>query len=118
MLQRKLLKMKGEDIYDLIAKTSIELGYNTDGKTMAALAKIFFEDLQIDKRIKRMNLEQVQMAFRLGVRYSKEQQYLNITTFYRWCFQHKERINEAIYQVETLNRNPKELEYYPKNLLK
>ena len=110
--------MKVEDIYDLIAKTSIELGYNTDGKTMAALAKIFFEDLQIDKRIRKMNLEQVQMAFRLGVRYSKEQQYLNITTFYRWCFQHKERINEAIYQVETLNRNPKELEYYPKNLLK
>ena len=102
----------------MIAKTSIELGYNTDGKTMAALAKIFFEDLQIDKRIKRMTLEQVQMAFRLGVRYSKEQQFLNITTFYRWVFQHKERISSAIYEVDTLNKNPNELEYYPKNLLK
>jgi hypothetical protein len=64
--------MKKEDIYELIVHTSIELGYNTDGKTMAALSKIFFQDLQIDKRIRRMTLEQVQMAFRLGVRYSKE----------------------------------------------
>tara|TARA_R110002020_G_scaffold6916_3_gene29318 strand:- start:1479 stop:1814 length:336 start_codon:yes stop_codon:yes gene_type:complete len=111
--------MKVEDIYDLIAKTSIELGYNTDGKTMAALAKIFYEDLQIDRRIKRMTLEQVQMAFRLGVRNTKgKQQFLNITTFTWWCFQHKQRINEAIYEVETLNKNPNELEYYPKNLLK
>lgn len=110
--------MKLYEIYDLIAKTSIELGYNTDGKTMAALAKIFFEDLQIDRRIKRMTLEQVQMAFRLGVRYSKEQQFLNITTFYRWCYKHKERIGEARYQVETLHQNPNEVEYYPKNLLK
>ena len=111
--------MKVEDIYDLIAKTSLELGYNTDGKTMVALAKIFYEDLQTDKRIRRMTLEQVQMAFRLGVRNSKgEQQFLNITTFYKFCFQHKERINSAIYEVDTLNKNPNELEYYPKNLLK
>ena len=110
--------MNVNDICDLIAKTSVELGYNTDGKTMAALAKIFYEDLQTDKRIRRMTLEQVQMAFRLGVRYSEEQQFLNITTFYRWVFQHKERINAAIYEVDTLNKNPNELEYYPKNLLK
>ena len=110
--------MKVNDICDLIAKTSVELGYNTEAKTMVALSKIFFQDLQTDKRIKRMTLEQVQMAFRLGVRYSKEQQFLNITTFYRWVFQHKERISSAIYEVDTLNKNPNELEYYPKNLLK
>ena len=107
-----------DDICELIAKTSVELGYNTDAETMAALARIFTEDLQIDKRIKRLTLEQVQMAFRLGVRYSKEQQFLNITTFYRWCFQHKERINEAINEVEYQNKNPNKIEYYPKNLLK
>jgi hypothetical protein len=84
---------------------------------MASLSKIFFEDLQIDKRIKRMTLEQVQMAFRLGVRYSKEQQYLNITTFYRWCFQHKERINSAIYEVHTLGKDPAQVEYYHKQKL-
>lgn len=105
--------MKVEDIYELISQTSIELGYNTDGKTMVALAKIFANDLKIDKRIKKMTLKQVQMAFRLGVRYSKEQQFLNITTFYRWCFEHKKRINEAIHEVHTLNKNPAELEFYP-----
>ena len=110
--------MTVEKIYDLIAKTSIELGYNTDGKTMAALAKIFANDLQTDKRLKRLSFTDVEMAFRLGVRYSKEQQFLNITTFYRWCFAMKLKIDEAIYAVECQNQNPHELEYYPKNLLK
>lgn len=111
--------MKVEKVYDLIAKTSIELGYNTDGKTMAALAKIFANDLQIDKRLKRLSFADVEMAFRLGVRNNKgEQQFLNITTFYRWCFAMKKRIDEAIYAVECQNQNPNEIEYYPKNLLK
>tara|TARA_R110002020_G_scaffold2793_15_gene13127 strand:+ start:55 stop:387 length:333 start_codon:yes stop_codon:yes gene_type:complete len=110
--------MTVEKIYDLIAKTSIELGYNTDGKTMAALAKIFAHDLQTDKRLKRLSFPDVETAFRLGVRYSKEQQFLNITTFYRWCFVMKKRIDEAIYAVECQNQNPNEIEYYPKNLLK
>ena len=34
-----------EKVYDLVAKTSIELGHKTDGKTMAALSKIFALDL-------------------------------------------------------------------------
>ena len=110
--------MTVEKVYDLIAKTSLELGYNTDGKTMAALAKIFAHDLQTDKRLKRLSFPDVEMAFRLGVRYSKEQQFLNITTFYRWCFAMKKRIDEAIYAVECQNQNPNEIEYYPKNLLK
>ena len=110
--------MKVEDICDLIAKTSVELGYNTDAETMAALSKIFFEDLQIDRRIKRMTLEQVQMAFRLGVRLDEKQPFLSIRIFHRWCYKHKERIGEAIHQVETLHQNPNEIEYYPKNLLK
>jgi len=105
------------DIYDLIAKTSIELGLRTDGKSMAALAKLFFQDLQTDKRLN-LSLEQVQTSFRLGVRYDEKEPFLNIRTFYRWCLKHKERINDARYQVETLHQNPNEVEYYPKNLLK
>ena len=110
--------MKVDDVYDLIAKTSIELGFKTDGKTMAALAKIFYEDLQIDKRLKKLTLEQLQIAFRLGVRYDQKEPFLNIRTFYRWCGIYKQKISEAIYEVETLNRDPNEVEYYPKNLLK
>jgi len=109
--------MTTEDIYDLIAKTSIELGLRTDGKSMAALAKLFFQDLQTDKRLN-LSLEQVQTSFRLGVRYDEKEPFLNIRTFYRWCLKHKERINDARYQVETLHQNPNEVEYYPKNLLK
>jgi len=109
--------MTTEDIYDLIAKTSIELGLRTDGKSMAALAKLFFQDLQTDKRLN-LSLEQVQTSFRLGVRYDEKEPFLNIRTFYRWCLKHKERINDARYQVETLHKNPNEVEYYPKNLLK
>ena len=110
--------MKTEDIYDLIAKTSIELGLRTDGKSMAALAKLFFQDLQTDKRLKSLSLEQVQMSFRLGVRYDEKEPFLNIRTFYRFCLKHKERINDAISEVEYYHKNPKEVEYYPKNLLK
>ena len=110
--------MNVNDICDIIVKTSIELGLRTDGKTMAALSKLFFQDLQTDKRLKSLTLEQIKIAFRLGVRYDEKEPFLNIRTFYRWCLKHKERINDAIHQVEYLNRNPNELEYYPKNLLK
>jgi len=109
--------MNVNDICELIAKTSIELGLRTDGKSMAALAKLFFQDLQTDKRLN-LSLEQVQTSFRLGVRYDEKEPFLNIRTFYRWCLKHKERINDARYQVETLHQNPNEVEYYPKNLLK
>ena len=43
-LNQENLKELTEKVYELIAKTSIELGHRTDGKTMAALAKIFAED--------------------------------------------------------------------------
>jgi len=110
--------MNVDNICELIAKTSIELGLRTDAETMVTLSKLFFQDLQTDKILKSLSLEQVQTAFRLGVRYDQKEPFLNIRTFFRWCFKHKERINEARYQVETLHQNPKEVEYYPKNLLK
>ena len=111
--------MTVEKVYDLIAKTSLELGYNTDGETMASLAKIFANDLQTDKRLVKLSFADVETAFRLGVRNTTgKQQFLNITTFTWWCFQHKERINDAISEVEYYHKNPNEVEYYPKNLLK
>ena len=41
-----------DKLYDIIARTSIELGHKTDGKTMAALTKIFANDVATDKRLK------------------------------------------------------------------
>ena len=105
-------------VYDLITKTSIELGYTTSGKTMAILSKIFANDIQTDKMFKNLDFEDIQKAFHIGVRHSKEQQFLNISTFYRWVREHKKRMNDAYYSVHTLNQNPeKTLHYKPKQKL-
>ena len=105
-------------VYDLIAKTSVELGYTTSGKTMASLSKIFANDIQTDKMFKNMDFEDIKTAFHIGVRHSKEQQFLNISTFYRWVRTHKQRMNEAYYSVHTLNQDPKTIPHYkPKQKL-
>ena len=101
-----------EKCYDLIAKTSIELGLKTDGKTMASLAKILAEDLQQEKRFKNLTFDQISDAFRQGVRFGNFEPFLNIRTFYRWIIEHKKVINDATYQVTTLGKNPKEVQFY------
>lgn len=101
-----------EKCYDLIAKTSIELGLKTDGKTMASLAKILAEDLQQEKRFKNLTFDQISDAFRQGVRFGNFEPFLNIRTFYRWIIKHKKVINDATYQVTTLGKNPKEVPFY------
>ncbi|QDP49305.1 MAG: hypothetical protein Unbinned3065contig1007_19 [Prokaryotic dsDNA virus sp.] len=108
-----------EKCYDLIAKTSIELGLKTDGKTMASLAKILAEDLQQEKRFKNLTFDQISDAFRQGVRFGNFEPFLNIRTFYRWIIEHKKVINDATYQVTTLGKNPQEVPFYQsKKLLK
>jgi hypothetical protein len=108
-------------VYDLLNKTKVEIGHNTDGKTLAALSNIFAKDLMIEKRFGEMTFNQVEDAFRLGVRFAKDEPFLNVRTFYKWIWTHKkERIDAATYQVETLKENPKEVLYYqePLKLLK
>ena len=106
--------------YDLIVKTSIELGLKTDGKTMASLANILAEDLQSEKRFKNLSFEQIQEAFRQGVRFGDFEPFLNIRTFFRWIIAHKKKINDATYQVRTMGKDPKEVPFYqePIKLLK
>ena len=109
-----------EKVLDLIAKTSVELGHRADAKTMASLAKIFAEDLQKENRFKRMTINQIQDAFHIGVRYCEFEPFLNIKTFFRFIIAHKKTINDAYYQVHTLNQNPNQVPYYqePLKLLK
>ena len=112
------LKLK---VLEIVAKTSVEIGHKTDPQTLASLSKIFALDLIQEKRFGNMTFNQVQDAFRLGVRFGKDEPFLNIRTFYKWVYQHKkERIDNAYYKVHTLNQNPKEVEYYqePIKLLK
>ena len=105
-------------IYDLVAKTSIELGHRTDAKTMASLSKILAEDLIRENRFKKLTFNQIETAFHIGVRFSDFEPFLNIRTFYRWIISHKKTIDNATYQTETLNQ--KNVPYYqePIKLLK
>jgi len=107
-----------EKVYDLIARTSIEIGHKTDGKTMASLAKIFAADLQKETRFCKMTFNQIVDAFHLGIRFGKDEPFLNIRTFYKWTYAHKKVIDDATYQTETLKI--KNVPYYqePKKLLK
>ena len=51
ILSQENIKDLSTKVYDLINLTSIEIGHRTDGKTMAALAKIFANDLIQEKKI-------------------------------------------------------------------
>ena len=120
-LKQENLKELTAKVLDLVAKTGVEIGHKTDRQTLASLSKIFAADLIQEKRFGNMSFNQVQDAFRLGVRFGKDEPFLNIRTFYKWVYQHKkERIDNAYYKVHTLNQNPKEVPYYqePLKLLK
>ena len=120
-LKQENLKELTEKVYDLLNTTKVEIGHNTDGKTLASLSKIFAQDLIQERRFGDMTFNQVQDAFRIGVRFGKDEPFLNIRLFYKWVWAHKiERIDVARYNVETLKENPKEVLYYqePLKLLK
>ena len=114
------LKELTRKVYDLLNTTKVEIGYNTDGKTLASLSKIFATDLQNEKRFGLMTFNQVQDAFRLGVRFGKDEPFLNIRTFYKWTYAHKKVVDDAEHQVRELKMDPNKVAYYqePIKLLK
>ena len=90
-----------------------------DFKTIAGQSKFFAKDLQIKNSFKNLYLYQIRDAFYEGVRDEQEDRFikLNIPTYFRWVRKHKKRIDEAYYNVHTLNQNPKQVQYYDlKNL--
>ena len=108
-------------VYDLITETKISIGFNTDGKTIASLSKIFAKDLIREKRWGNITFNQVEDAFRIAIRFGKDEPFLTIRNFYKWIWTHKkERIDVATYNVETLKQKPQEVLYYqpPLKLLK
>ena len=117
-LKQENLKELTEKVLDLIAKTSVEIGHRTDSKTLVTLSKIFASDLIQEKRFGNMSFNQIQDAFHLGVRFGKDEPFLNIRTFYKWTYAHKKVIDDATYQTETLKE--KNVPYYqsPIKLLK
>ena len=91
-------------VLDLIAKTAVEIGHKADPKSLASLSKIFASDLIRERRFGKMTFNQVQDAFHLGVRFGKDEPFLNIRTFYKWVYAHKHVIDDATYQTETLKQ--------------
>ena len=119
-LKQENLKELTEKVYELLNQTAIEIGHKADGKTLAALSKIFAQDLIQEKRFGNMSLNQVVDGFRLGIRFGKEEPFLNIRTFYRWTYAHKKVIDNAWYEVHTLGKPKEQTLYYqePLKLLK
>ena len=117
-LKQENLEELKEKVYDLLNTTKVEIGHNTDGKTLASLSRIFAQDLIQEKRFGNMTFNQVEDAFRQGVRFAEFEPFLNIRTFYKWCYAHKKVIDSATYQTETLNQ--KNVRFYqpPIKLLK
>ena len=114
------LKELTNKVYDLVSLTSVEIGHRTDGKTMASLSKILANDLIIEKRFGNLTFNQVKDAFRIGVRFGQDEPFLNIRTFYKWIYSHKKTIDNAYYEVHTLNKPKESVLYYqpPIKLLK
>ena len=107
-------------VYKLLNTTKIEIGHNTDGKTLASLSRILAHDLMIEKRFGNMTFNQVQDAFRLGVRFAKDEPFLNIRTFYKWIYAHKLVVDDAEHQVRELKMPKDKVPFYqePLKLLK
>jgi len=111
-LKNENLKELTEKVYDLLTTTKVEIGHNTDGKTLASLSKIFASDLIQEKRFGNMSWNQILDSFHIGVRFGKDEPFLNIRTFYKWVYAHKKVIDDATYQVRTLGNDPKQVRYY------
>lgn len=104
-LKQENLKELTEKVLDLLAKTSVEIGHRADAQTLASLSKIFATDLINEKRFGNLSWNQIKDAFHIGVRFGKDEPFLNIRTFYKWVYAHKKVIDDATYQTETLKQN-------------
>ncbi len=115
-LKQENLKELTEKVLDLVAKTAVEIGHKTDPQTMASLSKIFAADLIQEKRFGNMTFNQVKDAFHQGVRFGKDEPFLNIRTFYKWTYKMKEMCDNAYYEVHTLGKPKEKVLFYQEPL--
>ena len=111
-LKKENLKELTEKVCDLISKTAVEIGHRSDAQTVASLSKIFASDLIQEKRFGNMSWNQILDAFHIGVRFGKDEPFLNIRTFYKWVYAHKKVVDDATYQVRTLGQPKEKTPYY------
>jgi|TARA_R110002020_G_scaffold471573_1_gene698779 hypothetical protein len=117
-LYQEDIKELTEKLLGLISKSAILMGNKPDAKTLAVLTTHFTKVLSNHQRLRTLTFNQIEVAFEEGI--LQENQFLSIPTFFRWCKDMKNKIDNAEYEVRTLNKNPKEVPYYqePKKLLK
>ena len=115
--QENLQELTGK-VLDLIAKTAVEIGHKSDPKTLASLSQIFAQDLMKEKRFCNMTFNQIVDAFHQGVRFGKDEPFLNIRTFYKWTYAHKKVIDDAYHQTHTLGQKNVPFYQEPIKLLK
>jgi len=116
ILKNENLKELTEKVLDLVAKTGVEIGHKTDRETLANLSKIFAQDLITEKRFGDMTFNQVQDAFHQGVRFGKDEPFLNIRTFYKWVYTHKKVIDDATHKVEKLDMPKNKVPFYQEKI--
>jgi hypothetical protein len=119
-LKEENVEELAEKVVDLLAQTSVEIGHNIDAQSLAVLAKIFAKDLIFENRFQNLTFNQIQDAFKVGIRFGKDEPFMNIRTFYKWVYSHKKTIDNAYYEVHTLNKPKEQVPYYqePIKLLK
>ena len=115
-LKQEELQTLTEKVLDLLGKTSVEIGHRSDAQTLASLSKIFASDLIQEKRFGNMSWNQILDAFHIGVRFGKDEPFLNIRTFYKWVYAHKLKIDDATYQVRTLGQPKEKTPFYQEPL--
>ena len=115
-LKKEELQTLTEKVLDLLGKTSVEIGHRSDAQTLASLSKIFASDLIQEKRFGNMTWNQILDAFHIGVRFGKDEPFLNIRTFYKWVYAHKLKIDDATYQVRTLGQPKEKTPYYQESI--
>ena len=115
-LKKEKLQTLTEKVLDLLGKTSVEIGHRSDAQTVASLRKIFASDLIQEKRFSNMSWNQILDAFHIGVRFGKDEPFLNIRTFYKWVYAHKKVVDDATYQVRTLGQPKEKTPYYQEPL--
>ena len=115
-LKQENLQELTAKVLDLVAKTSVEIGHKTDPQTMASLSKIFAADLIKEKRFGNMTFNQIEDAFHQGVRFGKDEPFLNIRTFYKWTYKMKAMCDNAYYEVHTLGQEKRKVPFYQEPL--
>ena len=120
LLKKENIKDLTAKVLDLVAKTSVEIGHKSDPQSLASLSKIFAQDLIQERRFGNMTFNQIEDAFHQGVRFGKDEPFLNIRTFYKWTYAHKKKIDNAYYEVHTLGQPKEKVLFYqePLKLLK